>query len=77
MLKAWHTHGNMLPGGADFYPLLPEVGRRLRPCIDSCAEMAVCTGETMCSTMLAWYASVLWKQCPIMGGFAQPPSCPT
>ena len=24
MLKAWHTHGNMLPGGAEFYPLLPK-----------------------------------------------------
>jgi len=27
MLKAWHTHGNMLPGGAEFYPLLPKVGK--------------------------------------------------
>jgi hypothetical protein len=25
-LKAWHTHGNTLPGGEDFYPELPEVG---------------------------------------------------
>ena len=27
MLKAWHTHGNTLPGGADFYPLLAKVGK--------------------------------------------------
>ena len=27
MLKAWHTHGNMLPGGVDFYPLLAKVGK--------------------------------------------------
>ena len=27
MLKAWHNHGNMLPGGADFYLLLAEVGK--------------------------------------------------
>ena len=27
MLKAWHTHGNTPHGGADFYPLLAEVGK--------------------------------------------------
>jgi hypothetical protein len=27
MLKAGHTHGNTLPGAADFYPLLPKVGK--------------------------------------------------
>ena len=25
--KAWHTHGNTPHGGADFYPLLAEVGK--------------------------------------------------
>ena len=34
--------------------------------IGSSAETAACTGETMCSTMLAWYASVVWRQCPVM-----------
>jgi hypothetical protein len=29
MLKAWHTHGNTPHGGADFYPLLAEVGNGL------------------------------------------------
>ena len=27
MLKAWHIHGNMPHGGANFYPLLAEVGK--------------------------------------------------
>jgi hypothetical protein len=27
ILKAWHTHGNTLPGGVDFYSLLPKVGK--------------------------------------------------
>ena len=27
MLKAWHLHGNTLPGAADFYPLLLKVGK--------------------------------------------------
>ena len=27
ILKAWHTHGNRLPGGVDFYPLLAKVGK--------------------------------------------------
>ena len=26
MLKAWHTHGNTLRRGADFYPLLANLG---------------------------------------------------
>ncbi len=32
MLKAWHTHGNPPHGGADFYPLLVKVGKRLGVC---------------------------------------------
>jgi len=27
MQKAWHTHGNTLPRGADLYPFLPDVGK--------------------------------------------------
>jgi hypothetical protein len=27
MLKAWHTHNKTPHGGADFYPLLGEVGK--------------------------------------------------
>jgi hypothetical protein len=27
MLKTWHMHGNTPHGGADFYPLLAEVGK--------------------------------------------------
>jgi hypothetical protein len=27
MLKAWHTHRNVLPGRVDFYPLLAKVSK--------------------------------------------------
>jgi len=43
-----------------------DLGLMLYQPIGSPAEAAGCTGKILCSTMLAWYARVVWQQQPIM-----------
>jgi len=49
MLKAWHTHGNTLPGGADFYPLLAKVGKYSLPATTH-ARRACLPSRRRCAT---------------------------
>ena len=71
MPKALHTHGNTPHGGADFYPLLPEVGQErfkggtglgvvgsLAVSIDACAPVAVALSPTLATPCMLRGANV-------------------